>query len=199
MTTERQLKDDPRTQEAIESLLARGFPDEQVPVLLRHIEFLPQLVKLYCIETASQKAKRRLDLATKIRQLAREIEQDPEAQHYRIVDHESITTTPFNDRPAVFGFLRDFAAEVERSDGKTADTLDAHSPDRRDRHSTEKQFIVREIVAAFLKLAGGPVKQRPAKPLAQLACVILRDDSVTRQNVRDAFRYVEKKQGVELD
>lgn len=192
MTPWEQLRDDPRTWFAIDSLLDRGLCEEYVFPLLQHLSILPELWRGFDSETPRERKDRRHALASKMRQLALAIESDTEAKHYRIFDHQSITTTPLQDRITVSDFLKELAGNCE-----AAGLTDAHDdsiPETRSTRNTLKAFVQREVAARLYELLGQP-KRKPILATVLLCNAILQPidgEEVTSEQIKSVYRTISK-------
>lgn len=189
-----EIFNDPRTQQAMEDLIRRGLPGEDVLTLTLLIELLPAAYDVVVLETQEERTNRRANLASNIRALAAEIEDDREANYLRIYDHETVRFD-FNNSDITFpkfsDFLRQAADEINTyKNNAEALVFYAKPSGKRSTRSTLEQFVRQKIAEALLKFLpeGG---DRPLSAAAKLASAS--GFETTKQQMSEVFRSLSKK------
>ena len=185
------LWENPETQKAVESLKKKGVSDSNINELLRQILNLPMFWKSLDEESPEARAGRRDLLAEKIRTLAKEIAIDKEGKTFRIIDHKTISTANFNNRPTISEFLHDFADSYEiRKLPDDAYLLKGKATTR----NKLKEYVQREVSELLLTLLNYP-ENNPRADAARLCNAVLNTNTVTSENMKDIFDYLRKKKG----
>lgn len=203
------LVNEPRTWCAIDDLLDRGLCEENVIPILRHIAALPAFHEKIVTETPQAREERRRTLVNKIVDAALAIKDDPEAKHFRIVDHESITNEPagwwlpegsikrraYRDYPSIYGFLLDFAEHMSKHKGMS----DSYDPWTRGKKTTRNDlpaFIRREIAQMLDELLEQP-QEKPITAAMNLANVLL-EESANYEQMKETFRHFRRSKAVPI-
>lgn len=197
------LVNDPRTWEAIDDLLDRGLCEDMVWPLLHRIARLPEIHKSIATETADDRKDRRMKLAHKILMLAAEIDDDPEARHYRVMDHENYTDFPALDwrmpdgriehreYPTIANYLRQFADGFSQSTG-ASDLYNEWTEGKRTTHNDLSAFARREV-AAFLDRNLRKADTKPITAATNLVNALLGSGGVTYEQMKETFRHLHRK------
>lgn len=171
------LYDDPRTWKALNDLLARGLDDNRIDALLDQLVELPARWHALAHETPEKKRDRRQALASRVRQLARALEQDPECGDDILVDHDTVLKggpleqAVHPDAPTLAEFLRDYADVVVAGD-KHLDRYDDANAEKRTTHNELEHFVKREVVATLSEFLPAQTTN-PVASAARLAGAIL--------------------------
>lgn len=195
------MVDDSRTWSAIDSLLDSGLCEQNVIPMLRHISGLPEIHKSLVTETPEARTDRRRVMAHKIRALALELDADPDAKHYRVMDHKHLTQfraldwrhpdgqIEHREYPTVATFLRDFAEVLAKSQS-SRDAYNTWTVGKKTTRNDLPTFIRREI-AQLLDEALAQPKKAPITPAMNLANA-LREGSATYEQMKDTFRHLRR-------
>lgn len=200
------LINDPRTWRAIDKLFDYELCEDLVFNLLQFIAGLPEMWQCLDEETPKKRETRRHDLVHKIRRLAIELDQDPDARHYKIcpIDNEiSLTTSNILGSLKITDFLNSFSENIE-NDYHHRGRFDSFLPEKK--NTTElDQFVRRQIAFTLRDILPPPEKRKkktnPIAAAVLLASAILKldkENEVTPDQMSKAFKNLptnQKKEG----
>jgi len=188
------FRNDPRASEVLSSLRQRGMDDREIVIVLRLIARIPQEWETEK-EPDGKAAKRRAALASKLRKLATEVENDPDLSGLCFGINTISYGTPKDDRKGLIS-LADCIKEGEREiEPYSPQKLEAAIPaskmldDKTERTIALKKFAIKEIFALIEK----PEKRAPNKEAAALVSILLNEEvsanDVTQARKLERRRY----------